>query len=69
MPDMMDAGDVPTVTANEGASAAPGETSSEDEDQAAPTPVTLREASACMARAAEFIQVTVLQIDGQDLWI
>ncbi len=35
----------------------PNEESSEEEDQAAPTPVTLREARACMAKVAEFIQV------------
>ena len=33
------------------------EESSEEEDQAAPTPVTLREARACMAKVSEFIQV------------
>ena len=64
IPDVMNAqellnvdNDVPTEAAEEEASDSPTEESSEEEDQAAPTPVTLREARACMAKVSEFIQV------------
>ena len=59
IPHVMDAqellnvdGNVPMEAAEEGACASPGEESSEEEDQPAPTPITLREARACMAKVA-----------------
>jgi hypothetical protein len=64
VPDLMEAqefldvdGDVPTEAAEEEVSAGHCDESSEEEEQAAPNPVTLREARACMAKVAEFIQV------------
>ena len=50
-------GDVPTEAAEEEVSAEHCDESSEEEEQATPNPVTLREARACMAKVAEFTQV------------
>jgi hypothetical protein len=64
LPDIMNAqelldvdGEVPTEAPEVEADATPAEDSSDEEEQPAPAPVSLREARAFMAKVAEFIQV------------
>ena len=75
IPDIMEAGelldldcDVLTeVAEEEGARDETEAESSEEEEEIAHSPVTLREASACMARVAEFMQVNSDTRACQDL--